>query len=435
MKDLVIEGKADLEGTVAISGFKHSLAPILAACAFVDGQSTIRNVPDIEDSAVLCEIFSLLGAQIQRTGDSLTIDTQNLAWRAISDPLMARVHSSIYMIPCLLGRLGEVDLGPSGGCPLGDQDQPSRRPVHHILNVLEQFGARFNTSEDRIRGRCSGFRCAHIDIRNYWTDKKVIAGPLASGATKTALLASTIAKGTSIIDSPYRKAEVEEMLAFFQSAGVAVEDRGSRLIIEGRPTLRSGNHALIPDLIEVVTFIACGLYLQRPIRLQIVADKRVRLGLAAELEVLESMGADLEWEEGVITVPQTGILKGVDIEVTPQSIYSDSHPLLALVLLSADRPSRIVEKVWPQRFHYARELVKMGAQLHVKNGVLDITPQRPFRSGVQVHGGDLRSAAVLLLAALGIEGSTTLRGAEHIDRGYEDFVGKLEKLGARITSF
>lgn len=434
MKELVISGRANIEGSVHISGFKHALIPILAASAFVDGELTLRNVPDIEDTVVLCEILSISGARIHRTRDSLTINTSELAWRAIPDALMARVHSSIYMIPCLLGRLGEVNLGPSGGCPIGDHWHPGRRPVRHILNVLELFGARFDISGGRIRGRCAGFKGAHIDIRDYWNDKQSITGPLASGATKTALMAASIAQGTSIIEFPYRKADVDELVAFFRTVGAVIEDDGRRLIIEGRASLSSGDHTLIPDLIEIITFIACSVHLQKSLRLKIAADDRVRLGLASELETLENMSVPLEWEEGAINVLPPSKIKGINIEVTPQSIYSDSHPFLALILLSADRPSRIVEKVWPHRFHYAYQLTRLGAQLKVGDGVLDITPQRPFLTGLDIEGGDLRSAAVLLLAALGLEGTTILKDAEHLTRGYENFVGKLQKLGAHIIT-
>jgi len=431
---LVIEGKANIEGTVRISGFKHALIPMLATSTFADGDVTLRNVPDIEDTVVLSEILSILGASIHRTQDCLTINTSGLGWRAIPDTLMARVHSSIYMIPCLLGRFGEVELGPSGGCPIGDHWHPGRRPVQHILSVLELFGARFDTTGGRVKGRCNGFKGAYIDIRNYWKNKQSVTGPLASGATKTALMAASIAQGTSIIEFPYRKADVIELLAFFKGAGVAIEDDGRRFIIEGNTSLSSVNHTLIPDLIEIITFIACSSHLQKPFRIQIAADDRVRLGLASEIEVLETMGVRLQWEEGTIIVQPHNTIRGINIEVSPQSIYSDSHPFLALILLSADRPARIIEKVWPHRFHYAHELIRLGARLKVRDGVLDITPQRPFRAGLQLEGGDLRSAAVLLLAALGITGTTTLKGAEHLNRGYEGFVGKLQQLGARIIS-
>lgn len=433
MNELIIEGKKKLSGLVSISGFKHALVPILAAGVFVKDELILENIPEIEDSKVLIQILTELGANIIQSKNNLIVRAFDINNRPISNHLMSKTHGTIYLIPCLLGKFGEIDLGFSGGCQIGDQNHLGLRPTHHILNVLELFGANFEISEGRIKGKCKRFKAAQINISNYWTDKRFTSGPLASGATKTALLAASTALGTTIIENPYLKKDVSELIEFLKEAGVQIEIENKAIIVEGRHSLNGGHYKIIPDLIEIITFIACAIHLKSPLLLKIASKNKVCQGLRAEFELLERMGIEFEWENETLMVSPPDQLRSLNLEVSPVGIYSDSHPFFTLMLMSADNPSRITEKVWKDRFFYAQQLNRLGAELKIRQGVLDISPKRPFRKNLTLECCDLRSAAVLLLAALDIDGVTVLKDVEHLNRGYENIVGKLQSLGAHIT--
>ena len=432
MNKLIIEGKNKLAGIVPISGFKHSLVPILAASVFVEDELVIENIPNIEDSKVLTQILTLLGGSITQTDNTLTVRAFDLNNRLISNHLMSKIHGSIYLIPSLLGKFGEINLGFSGGCQIGDQSHLGLRPTHHILNVLELFGANFEIVGDRIIGKCSRFKAAQIDIKNYWTDKRFTSGPLASGATKTALLAASTALGTTVIKNPYLKIDVLELIEFLKESGVQIEIENKAVVVEGRCNLNGSHHKVIPDLIEIITFIACAVHLKTTLHLKIASKAKVCQGLMAEFQFLDQMGVELKWENEMLTISPPAQLQSLDLEVSPDGIYSDSHPFFALMLTSGKNLSTITEKVWKDRFFYARQLNRLGAELKIKHGILKISPKRPFRNNLTLKCNDLRSAAVLLLATLDIEGITILKDVEHLNRGYENLVSKLQNIGAHI---
>ncbi len=344
-----------------------------------------------------------------------------------------QIHGALYLLAPLLARLGRADLGNSGGCQIGDSASAGARPVNHIVSVLQAFGASCRQTDGRMyltlpTGR---FRGTRINIRDYYGLQ--IPGPLTSGATQTAILAAATAEGVSEIANPYRKPDVTELLAFLSSAGVAIQYDNKLITIQGAGgPIKPTTFSIVSDVMEIFTFATCAAYLDTPLRLTNVTP-RARQGLVCEIELLEALGIQLTWGASDVLARQIAPSRGgLDIHVTNRSIYSDNHPFFTLLLCLAREPSRIREEVWVERFDYARQLAKLGARLTVRNAEVFIEPGRPSKGGECVVGNDLRSAAVLLVTALGIRGQTTVRGAEHLARGYEDLVGKLRRLGASI---
>ncbi|MET0403007.1 MAG: hypothetical protein ABW123_11420 [Cystobacter sp.] len=436
MTDVTIQGGPLQAGSVVVPGYKHALVSVLAAAVNVDGVVRLTNIPDIEDSRVLARILTEAGAEVSLGQGELRLDARGLTRSEVPAELSQRIHGALYLIPALLGRLGRVRFGEAGGCQIGAANDGHRRPVAHMLSVLESFGARFEQSDLGLSGATAGLKACSLDIMDYSEQRDVLTGPRVSGATKTAILAAACARGgTSVIRNPYPKPDVTELLAFLRLWGHDIEQEEGQVRISGtaRTPATPPVFSLVSDISEVMTHIACGVFHEVPLRLERLSVKRVQAGLAEELRLLERMGIKLEWGEDTLTVAHRGPVRSVDIDVTSVGIYSDHQPLFALMLLKGERPARIQEHVWKHRFGYARELVKLGARIDFGEDLIIVHPSRLTRTDERLVAGDLRAAAVLLLAALGVEGQTRLQGTHHLERGYEHLVEDLRRLGARIS--
>jgi UDP-N-acetylglucosamine 1-carboxyvinyltransferase len=434
MFDLLrLTGGRTLQGTVPISGFKHALVPMMAASILGEDSITISNVPEIEDMRILSQIIRLMGGVAEFDRGELNLNTRNLHSTPIPATLTHKVHGSLYLVPSLLARFGQVQIGLTGGCQIGD-GEGGRRPTAHVLAVLERFGATFIPSADEIVGRCSRLTACDVDIHDFAAEVgEGASGPLVSGATKTAILAAATAAGTSTIRHPYRKIDVIELVDLLRAGGVPIHRIGDTLVVEGRDRLGPAARQLPSDLIEVVTYIAGSIYLKGDICLDIINPVQVMAGLDAECRLLEAMGVELSIDGSFLRASASGPLRPQSVTVSSTGIFSDSQPFFTLLLTLASGPSRIEDRVWPSRFDYAEQCARLGARVRCERGMVDIQPGRAWRAGLNVHASDVRGAAVLALAALGVSGTTVLSGADHLGRGYSDFIGTLTSLGADIA--
>ena len=437
MTTWIIRGGRLGGGTASVTGFKHALVLLVGAAVLADRPSQIANVPLIDDATVLTAALRHLEADTRLDADAgtLQIDPAGIVARPIPEDLSARAHGVIYLVPALLGRLGQVRIGAIGGCRIGSRVAGGTRPVGHVLAVLERFGARFSFESGWIVGRCPGFRGVTVDLAEFATadERGRPTGPCLAGATKAAILAAAVAKGRSVLRRPYRKQDVGHLLETLRSSGVDIDDDGETLAVQGAagPIPPFTSH-LPPDLLQVMTLVALAVHWRTDVTIADVTMGAIEQGLASELEYLTRMGVELVPRPGGIQPRLPGRLQPVDIDVTPGSIFSDSQPFFALMLTSAEGRSRIREQVWVDRFDHVRGLTALGADISVSRGVATIAPQRPWRAGQAVRAADLRSAATLALAALELPGETRLHGVEHLSRGYEDLFGTLTGLGAEI---
>jgi UDP-N-acetylglucosamine 1-carboxyvinyltransferase len=430
-----VKGGMPLVGTVKPAGFKHALVPIIAAAMMNDKEIIeISNAPNVEDTRVLLSVVELLGGSVSKTECGIQIDARNLRWSPIPDEVTGKIHGSLYLVVPMLARFGRVELGNSGGCQIGAPNEGGRRPVRHVVEVLERFGARFSEKQHGLVGYADNLKACEIDILDFASDTAGGAsGPLVSGATKTAILAAVASNGRTIIRNPYPKIDVVELLDLLEKVGVQIDRDAERLVIEGKANLRGATHELPSDLIEVVTYIAAAVYLKADIAIEITRLERVTFGLQAELNLLASMGVEIRSRNGQIQVGASSVLAPQNITISSHSIFSDSHPFFSLMLCLASAPSTIRDRVWVGRYDYAKQCLRLGADFTIYDDQLSIRPGRPWRRNQLVHGSDLRSTAVLCLAALGILGTTTISGVKHLSRGYADFVANLQSLGANIT--
>lgn len=384
----------------------------------------------------MVDIVKYLGGDIKLSNRVLSVKHANFNSYSIPQELNKLIHGSIYLLPVVLGKMKRVNIGMSGGCQIGDINMNGNRPYVHMIEVLERFGANFSIRENTIEAYCSKYHGCTIDIMEFSSKDDVLSGPLCSGATKTAILASLFVEDEEvIIKNPYLKPDVTELLEFIEVSGFDVKWNNKSIIINGKKTVLDNtfiDYHLISDISEIVTYIAMSIYTGTPISLNNVTVNKVKSALAPELKYLDKMNIKLQWGEHTLKVLSSNNINNVDIEVDCMGIYSDSQPFIALMLTKAKGISNIQDNVWINRFSYANELQKLGLKYKVEGNKLTIYPSNPT-SGAILNATDLRCAAILLISALSSPGITKLYGYEHLDRGYENLIGTLNALGANIN--
>jgi len=432
----VFEGGTIHGGEVRVGGFKHAFVTLLATAVAANAAVEIRRVPRILDVTVLLEILERNGARVHQQDDAVVIDPRRLSQSLIHTELSRQIHGAIYLIPAFLARLGRVEFGSMGGCRIGDTTQEGSRPVGHVIEVMKRYGARFRHRDGYMVGETDGLVGTTVDIRGFSTSPHGLAGPHCSGATKTAMIAACNATGPSEIIKPYRKIDAVVPLDLLHQLGFAVH-RGADVVSIVAPQCR--NHdgismELPPDLAEIVTYIAAAVHLKVPITLPSVSRELCESAFWAELELLHRIGVEYTWQnDGLVVRGDRTRVRPIDIDVTCESIYSDHQPFFALMLLSAPGSSRIRDEVWKDRFDYASKLRILGARMTVPNrGTLQIDQSVLSADAVELHATDLRAAAALSLALIGVHGRNSLTGIEHLHRGYESFFPTLQRLGAEI---
>ncbi|MFI6284821.1 hypothetical protein ACIBCM_08705 [Streptomyces sp. NPDC051018] len=434
----VVQGTEALpRPTLSMGGFKHLLVPALAAACLSDRPWRIGNAPRIEDRRVLSATLRHLGASVVDDGPRVTVDASGLSGTRIPGDLSAGIHGGVYLLPALLAARGEAVSGAHGGCAIGG-GTGGARPLSHMASVLERFGARCEAGAEGFRATAppGGLRGTRIDLADYADTEPgtgTLTGPHYSGATKTALLAAVTARGTTVLTDPYPKPDALELARLLGAAGARIEIAPRRITVEGLGGPLDGAELTLPsDLMEVVTFIAWAVHLRREADLLLERPDLVRAGLAPELECLSAMGVPLDWDGSLLRVRPPEHLNAARVLASSHHLYSDAGPLFALMLLGADKPSRLTDGVWTDRFRYAEGLRAMGARLIRKDNELHITPGPLHAAPRPLVATDLRAAATLLLAALGTGAPHRLYGVGHLARGYEDLPAKLALTGAHI---
>ena len=435
---LTVCGKRDVaSGKINLQGFKHLGVGILASTIACGCRVKVSNLPDILDIEILCQIIQQFNGTVIRDGEHAIIDTTSLSVEQVEPDILAQVHGTLYLVPALLGRFRSVELGPFGGCKIGSHNVKSERPIAHVCEVLERFGATMISVAGCIKGYCENFTACEIDIMDFSDYDDVLSGPHVSGATKTAIIAAlNVKKGKTVIKNYYFKPDVLELLKFIMHLGFKVQiDENTISIEQGAGKVKNSAFRLLPDLSEIMTYITYAVYHEVPLK---IVDPQIRdslNGLNAELALLKEIGVDLQCndEKGTLTVLPVKTIKSFSIRVTSVGIYSDHQPFFCLLALRANAASRIYEQVWKDRFAYVPELEKLGFKLKRQGNCLEVYPSKCKRkNGIELVGADLRSFVALAIAAIEIEEPVKIKGAHHLRRGYERFHQNIQLLGGNI---
>lgn len=414
MEKLIVKGPTPLKGEVTVSGAKNAAVAILPATLLIDGSCTIENLPNISDIKISCEILEKLGAKITwNNPNSITIDTSDLTTTRAPLDLTSKFRASYYMIGAMLSRKGEIEVGMPGGCKLG------ARPIDQHIKGFERLGATVTVEKGTI----------------YAKAKKLIGCPIymdivSVGATINVMLASVLARGTTIIDNAAKEPHIVDVANFLNTMGADIRGAGTDVIkINGVEKL-SGNatYSVVPDQIEAGTFMLAAVATKGDIIIKNCITKHLESITAKIIEV----GGNVEDNIDSIRVwcnkrPNKATIKTLPYPGFP----TDLQPQMGVVLSLANGNSMIHESIWDSRFQYTDELNKMGAKITAQGKSAFFEGVKKL-SGAPVYSSDLRAGAALVIAGTVADGITEIYNLEHIDRGYENIEEKFRSIGAKI---
>lgn len=411
-----VEGGHAIEGSVCVSGAKNSALKLMAATLLAPGKTTLTNVPNISDVHVMGKVLKRMGATIEVVDEhSLVIDTSSVdSWEAPYE-LVAKMRASTAVMGPLLGRFGRAKIAMPGGCNLG-----ARKIDMHILG-LEALGVEFDTDHGYI----------YADASKGLTGTSVTLEFASVGATENLIMAAVKAKGETVIDNAAREPEIVDLANMLNKMGAKITGAGTPVVtIEGVDELHPVEHRVVGDRIEAGTFLVAGAIMASEQGVEVTGFNPVHLGMV--LRKMELMGMRTERTENGMKVYRADRIAPVDIQTLPFPGFPTDMQAQVMVLSAlADGTSIITENIFENRFMFASELSRMGANIRVEDHHALIHGVDGF-SGAQVVSPDLRGGAALVIAGLIAEGVTEVSAIHHIYRGYERFVEKLTALGACV---
>ena len=412
---IVIRGAAPLHGDVVVPGAKNSVLKLMAATLLADGVYRLSNVPSIADVTIMSELLTAIGITTSFESDgSITMTNSGAITPVAPYELVERIRASINVLGPLLGRYGRVTLSLPGGDDFGS------RPIDMHLKGLEAMGATFEMSHGNVEATADRLHGADITLEYP-----------SVGATENILTAAVHAKGTTVIDNAAREPEIADLCAMLTSMGAEIEGAGSStLVIHGvEPgSLRSADHSVVTDRIQAATYLAA---------VAVCGGEVVLRGARAEhMEMLlrrfDDMGITVTSVGAGLAVWAHERLRSIDVATLPYpGIATDYKPLIVTMLSVADGVGIVTENLYPGRFRYVEELQRLGADIRT-DGHHAVVRGVARLSGAPVRAPDIRAGAALVVAGLAAEGETVISGVHHVDRGYDDLVGRLVGIGADI---
>lgn len=412
---IVARESAHVSGTVQVSGAKNSALKLIAAAILGQGASTIRNVPHITDIDIMIEVLESLGAHVEREGDVVVVDTTDVDKYVTPYELVSKMRASISVLGPLIGRFGRARVAMPGGCKIG------ARKIDMHLRVLEDLGVEFSNDHGYLNASSPhGLKAADVFLEFP-----------SVGATENMMMASVTVPGTTIIDNAAREPEIVDLANMLNEMGAHIEGAGSPTItITGvsLDEMHPCDHTTVGDRIEAGTFLAAGALLGGPVTVEGIDPSFLRMAILK----LQEMDCDVTTTETSITVARTNPLRAADIQTLPHPGFpTDLQAQFLLLNALAEGNSVISENIFENRFMFASELIRMGADVTIDahHALIQGVDQL---QGAPVSSPDLRGGAALVIAGLAAEGETEIHDIYHIDRGYEDYVGKLQSLGADV---
>jgi UDP-N-acetylglucosamine 1-carboxyvinyltransferase len=409
-----VTGGASLQGEVRVSGAKNSALKLMASALLAEGRTTLHDVPAITDVDYMIDLLRRLGAAIHRQGSTVVVDVPAQISFAAPYHLVRRLRASICVLGPLLARCRAADVALPGGDAIG-----SRGLGMHLAG-LEKMGATVSVEHGFVVARApQGLRGASI-----WLDFPSV------GATENLLTAATLATGTTVIDNAAREPEIVDICRLLTRMGAKIDGIGSSTLrIEGVETLSPTEHATVPDRIVAGTWAIAAVMTR--------GDITVANGRADHLEIvldkLAYAGATIDTADEGLRVAMAESPRAVDVVTLPYPGFpTDLQPMVVALNAISAGTAMVTENVYEARFMFVNELARLGADVRT-DGHHAVARGRPRLSAAPVVAPDIRAGAGLVLAGLVAEGETLVSAVHHIDRGYPDFAGELNSLGARVV--
>lgn len=412
MSQYVIEGGRRLEGELQIDGCKNAVLPIIAATLLNEDITYIEKCPKISDVLIMQEILGELGCNVKWQGETLVIDTHTLTSYKLDETLVKEMRSSIILLGALMGRCGKARVSTPGGCKLG------ARPIDLHLEALKKMNIEIIEQDELIDCKTSHLQGATIKLKFP-----------SVGATENIMLAATRSEGITVIQNAAREPEIIDLQNFLLACGAKVKGAGTSIIvIEGVKKLNGTRYQVIPDRIIAGTYLVAAAMTRGHIVLDDVYSDHLR----STLTVLRRMGCKIREEKQRIILECPKEIKGINIITKPYPGFpTDMQSQMMALLCTCKGTTFIKENLFESRFSTATELRQMGANIEICRTTAYVRSCKKLH-GASVRATDLRGGAALVLAGLAADGCTIVDHIDYIQRGYQDIVGDLTKLGAKI---
>ncbi len=417
MTKYIVQGGQPLFGEVRISGAKNAAVAIIPAALLVDGVCRIENIPQISDVTALLKILEQLGAKVRFLNRSdVEIDCRHIATTQVSQELAHKIRASYYLIGALLGRFGEAEVSMPGGCNFGGV-----RPIDQHVKGFVAMGAEVREGD---------FICAKAD-GGRMKGANIYLDVVSVGATMNIMMAAALAEGTTVIENAAKEPHIVDLANFLNSMGADIKGAGTDTIrIFGVDRLHGGSYAIIPDQIEAGTYMAAVAACGGQVLVRGIIPKHMDCITAK----LQEMGVQVEEQDDTLLVRHAGRLRRTNVKTLPYPGFpTDMQPQITVALCLAEGTSMVTEGVWDNRYRYVGELTRMGAQIRVE-GRSAVVEGVERLNAASVQAYDLRAGAAMVIAALAADGVSEVTNVHYIERGYEDIIGKLRGIGAKIES-
>ncbi len=418
MKKIEIEGGHEINGEISISGAKNAALPLIISSILTDETLTLKNVPNLSDISLLTRLMRKFGTIVNHDVDNNTLELTTKEIKNFIAPykIVSQMRASFFAIGALIARNGEAKVSLPGGCAIG----VGGRPLDIHLDALEQLGAELNLVDGYVIAKApDGLKGAEIHFKVP-----------SMGATENIMMAACLAKGTTTLYNVARDPEVIDLGKCLIQMGADIKGLGTdTFVIKGKKKLNGTEYSIMPDRMEAGTYAVAAAMAGGKITLTNANIDDIECLIAP----LEQAGVKIEGDGTNITVERIGDrLQAVDV-------MTDFHPafatdlqaqVMAMICIS-EGAGMVTEKIWENRFMHVPELNRMGANITVHSSSALVRGVEKLK-GATVMATDLRASASLVLAGLVAEGTTTVRRIYHLERGYDDIVGKLSKVGAKI---
>jgi UDP-N-acetylglucosamine 1-carboxyvinyltransferase len=416
MDSIRVTGNGPLSGEIPIAGAKNACLTLMPAALLSDEPLTLTNAPRLSDIRTMGALLQSLGAEVttMQGGQVLALSGRGLSSHVAGYDIVRKMRASILVLGPLLAREGHAVVSLPGGCAIG------ARPVDLHLRALEAMGAELELEDGYVHAKApAGLTGGDFEF------------PLVSvGATENALMAATLARGTSVLRNAAQEPEIVDLARCLRRMGARIEGEGTATItVEGTDRLGGATHPVVPDRIEL------GTYMLAP---AICGGEVTCLGgrmelLGAFCEKLDAAGISVEETARGLTVARhAGPVRAVDVATAPfPGFPTDLQAQMMALMCTAEGVSVLEERIFENRFMHAPELLRMGARIEVQGGTATVTGVERLK-GAPVMATDLRASVSLILAGLAAEGETMVNRVYHLDRGYESVEEKLGHVGAKI---
>lgn len=410
-KEYRITGGKSLKGRINVHGSKNAALPIIIASTLIRNKTTLHNIPNITDIQELLEILKKLNVSVKYKKNKLKIDSSKIKYAPLIMEEIEKFRASYYFIGAFLYLFNKVEIIKPGGCKIG------ARPIDQHISGLKQLGAKIEIIDNHI----------NAEIKNI--NEGIITLSIPSvGATINIILASLNTKGKIVINNSAKEPEVVDFICFLNKVGFSINGAGTNQItILPKRTIKKVKYRIIPDRIVAGTFLLYGALLAKKLKINnFIISHNTSL-----ISILKSVGVKIKERKKTLIVYKSKIDKSINVQTGVYPNFpTDLQQVLTAFLLYNQKKSKVTETIFEDRFSFLNEIKKSGGNFALDKDTVEIIPSKTISTTFSCQ--DLRGGAALLLVCLNSKGVSTLKDVQYIERGYENIVKKLKKIGAEI---